>query len=464
MVLSVATCGCNARRGSQGTAGPFQEYTRLNLEGLNGGTVEQRLAVVSALGESVKENVKQTEEVNNHVHSSFSFSPYSPTMIAVKAAQAGLQTVGIMDHDSISGCAEFLVACKAVNIASTVGFEMRVNMDGTGVEGRKTNNPDEANISYIAIHGIPETKLSDFHKFLGPIQAERIKRGRKEVEKLNSLLVALGAPGLDFDTDILAISEAANGGSVTERHILYALALKLIQAYGRGQSLVDFVEDRMQIPLTGIPRALLLDENNPHFAFDLLGAFKSTLVPEFFLCSGHNECISVYEAVRFANDMGAIPAYAYLGDVGDSTTGDKKAERFEDDFLDELVPELTDMGFKAITYMPPRNTREQLLRLQKLCRENQLMEISGVDINSSRQSFKCPILLEPQFSHLADAAWALIAHEKLAAADPKLALFNPDNPLASLSLGERIEAYSEIGRRMDHSRPEEAIALTGRWK
>ena len=92
------------------------------------------------------------------------------------------------------------------------------------------------------------------------------------------------------------------------------------------------------------------------------------------------------------------------------------------------------------------------------------MGISGVDINSSRQSFNCPILLEPEFAHLADAAFALIAHEKLAAADPQLAFFNPDNPLASLSLAERIEEYSDIGRRIDHRQPEDAIKLTGRWK
>ncbi|MGD9264258.1 MAG: PHP domain-containing protein, partial [Lysobacterales bacterium] len=411
----------------------------MNLALLSNPDRETRLTAVRELGLSVRDGVTQTKEVNNHVHSTYSFSPYSPSMIAVKAAQAGLQTVGIMDHDSVSGCAEFLEACKAVNIASTAGFEMRVNMDGTSVEGRKTNNPDEANISYIAIHGIPETRLAAFQQFLEPMQAARIERDRREVEKLNAVLANLGAPVLDFDDDVLVISEAANGGSVTERHILYALALKLIEVHGQGQSLVDYVEGNMRIPLVGKLRDLLLDEDNPHYAYDLLGVFKSALVPEFFVPSGHDECISVFDAVCFANDMGAIPAYAYLGDVGDSATGDKKAEKFEDDFLDELVPELKDIGFKAVTYMPPRNTRQQLQRLQKLCRENQLMEISGVDINSSRQSFNCPILLEPDFSHLADAAWALIAHEKLAAADANLGIFNPENPLATLSLRERID-------------------------
>jgi predicted metal-dependent phosphoesterase TrpH len=429
----------------------------MSYEQLNAASVEERLAAVRAVGEGCKAGVVQTDEVNNHVHSIYSFSPYSPSMIAVKAAEAGLQTVGIMDHDSVSGCAEFLEACKAVNMASTAGFEMRVNMNGTSMEGRKTNNPDEPNISYIALHGIPATQFGVLEEFLQPIHEARIARDRKEVEKLNALLAERGAPTLDFDSDVMAISEASNGGSITERHILYALSLKLIEGHGKGQALVDFVEGQMQIPMAGKLRDVLLDVDNPHYAYDLLGAFKASLVPEFFIASDYEECISVHDAVKFANEIGAIPAYAYLGDVGESPTGDKKAEKFEDDFLDDLVPELAKIGFKAITYMPPRNTREQLLRLQKLCRENGLMEVSGVDINSSRQSFNCPILLEPQFAHLADAAWALIAHEKLAAADPDLALFSPDNPMGSKSLEERIAKYADIGKHMDHTQPEKAI-------
>lgn len=431
----------------------------MNVEKLNSPSVDERLAAVRAIGEECKSEAVPTDEVNNHVHSTYSFSPYSPSMIAVKAAQAGLQTVGIMDHDSVSGCSEFLDACKAVNIASTAGFEMRVNMNGTSMEGRKTNNPDEPNISYIALHGIPATQFQVLTEFLRPIHEARIARDRLEVEKLNQLLSDRGAPTLDFDVDVLAISEAENGGSVTERHILYALSLKLIAGFGKGPALVDFVEGEMQVPMAGALRELLLDVDNPHYAYDLLGAFKASLVPEFFILSEHDECISVHDAVAFANKIGAIPAYAYLGDVGESPTGDKKAEKFEDDVLDDLVPELTRIGFKAITYMPPRNTKAQLLRLQALCTSNGLMEISGVDINSSRQSFNCPILLEPEFRHLADAAWALIAHEKLAAADPRLALFNPDNPLAAKPLAERITHYADIGRRMDHTKPERAVEL-----
>ena len=428
-------------------------------EKLNAYSKEERLAAVKELAGTIKDGVETTDEVNNHVHSIYSFSPYSPAMITVKAAEAGLQAVGIMDHDSVSGCKEFLEAGKIVNIATTAGFEMRVDMTGTAVEGKRINNPDTLNNAYIAIHGIPADRLDEVEEFLKPICEARYKRDRAEVDKLNEILRDLGAPLLDFDKDVWAISQADNGGSITERHILYALANKLIAEFGKGEKLIQFVTEQMKIDIPAKLTEMLLDLENPHYAYDLLGVFKSTLVPEFFIQSDSTECISVYDAVKFANSLNAIPAYAYLGDVAESPTGDKKAEKFEDEYLDELIPELKKIGFKAVTYMPPRNTLEQLQRLQKLCADYELMEISGVDINSSRQSFNCPIILTPEFSHLTEATWALIAHEKLATVDAKYAMFNEDNPYAALPLKERVAKYAEIGRQIDNSKPENVAEL-----
>ena len=421
---------------------------------LNSANVAERLAAVRELGESVKQGVTPTDEVNNHVHTIYSFSPYTPVMAAVKAAQAGLQAVGIMDHDSVSGCAEMLEACKAINIASTAGFEMRVDMTGTAVEGRKTNNPDTLNNSYMAVHGIPATKFAAAMSFLKPMNEARMQRDRQQVDLLNGVLRKIGLPPLDFDRDVASLSQAPAGGSITERHILYALSLKLIERFGKGVALIQFVREKLDTEVPAKLEGLLLDPANPHYAYDLLGLFKSSLVPRIFVQPNSQECISIYQAVQFANDIGAIPAYAYLGDVGESPTGDKKAEKFEDDYLDLLVPELKRIGFKAITYMPPRNTLDQLLRLQKLCAENELMEISGVDINSSRQTFSCPIIMTPPFRHLTEATWALIAHEKLATVNPDLAIFSPRNPLVALPLQERIRHYAAMGRKIDNRHPE----------
>lgn len=137
----------------------------------------------------------------------------------------------------------------------------------------------------------------------------------------------------------------------------------------------------------------------------------------------------------------------------------KKSEQFEDAYLDELVSYLSSIGFPAITYMPPRNTVEQMRRLQGLCEKHNLMEISGVDINSSRQSFNCPELLRPEAIHLVDSAWALVAHEILVDYKSEWGLFHPQNPLYAKTLEERISLYAECGKKMDPYDPSTIIPI-----
>ena len=134
------------------------------------------------------------------------------------------------------------------------------------------------------------------------------------------------------------------------------------------------------------------------------------------------------EVVAFADSVGAIATYAYLGDVSASPTGDKKAEKFEDEFLDELFDAMAERGLRAVTYMPPRNTPEQLRRVHELAARHGMLEISGVDINQPRQSFTCPELRRPEFAGLNEATWALVAHEALSSVDPSLHLLGEAGP------------------------------------
>jgi hypothetical protein len=132
--------------------------------------------------------------------------------------------------------------------------------------------------------------------------------------------------------------------------------------------------------------------------------------------------MNIRDFTALAKKLGAVSAYAYLGDVGESPTGDKKAQKFEDDYIDLLFPELCRLGFDAVTFMPTRNTPAQLDRVMSLCREYGFFQISGEDINSPRQSFVCPAYADPKFAHLADAAFSLIDYENAATKDPERAL------------------------------------------
>lgn len=424
---------------------------------LNGGNPRERESVLIEIADLI-ENKKLirvvNEEVNNHVHTTYSFSPYSPSGAAFAAWSDGLQAVGLMDHDSVSGAEEMLESCKVLGIASTIGFEIRANFSGTSVEGLRTNNPDSKNISYITVQGIPAGKFEIVEDFLVPVKVKRNIRNRKEVESLNRIISRYGIEKIDFEKDVLGRSMSAFGGSVTERHILAALAEKLIVKFGKGEGIVDFLEHDFHISFSEGIEGFLSDKDNPHYLYDFLGTMKGDFLLEFFIQPDEEECLPVSRVVDFANTIGGIPAYSYLGDVAESPTGDKKAQAFEDSFLDELMEEVKKIGFKAVTYMPPRNTRTQLDRIQNLCRKHDFMEISGVDINSSRQIFNCPPILEEANRHLIGSTWALIAHEKLTGKDESLSLFSRENPMAGFPLQERIDFYNKIGREIDKKNPE----------
>jgi hypothetical protein len=380
------------------------------LEKLNVPEAKDRL---KALEEIIRSEKKAPEVLpqfaNNHIHSFYSFSPYSPASAVYFARLAGLQTAGIMDHDTIAGASEFIKAAEIAGIDSTIGLECRVRTEGTGLYGRRINNPDQKSIAYMALHGVPHTQIEYLQSVFEPLREKRNIRNRKMVDNINRIMSPISA-SLDFDRDILPISKYNEGGTVTERHLLFALATKITETAGR-DGVSEFLQKRMDIPLSQKQKKLLESGDNPFFDYDLLGILKSSLVERIYV-EAHEECMHITDLSRLAKETGSLFCYAYLGDVGESVTGDKRAQKFEDDYLPVLFDTLEEQGIDAVTYMPSRNTPEQLERIQQMCRERNIMEISGEDINSPRQKFICPQLEQPQFSHLIKATWELIMRER----------------------------------------------------
>ena len=350
--------------------------------------------------------------VNNHIHTTFSFSPYSPSKAVFMSWLSGLATTGIMDHDSVGGAEEFIEAGEIIKMPVTVGFEIRCSMKDTPFEGKRINNPDQSSVAYLAMHGIPHQSLVDAERFLAPYREKRNVRNWKMVDKLNSALKPYEL-GLDFNTDVLPLSQYSFGGSVTERHILYALSAKLT--------------DRE------MPR---------HF---LLGMFKSQLVEKFYI-DADEELPHINDFIALSQKLGAVPAYAYLGDVGVSVTGDKKTQKFEDAYLDELISYLAGIGIRAVTYMPARNTDKQLSRIKELCEKNELFQISGEDINSPLQKFICEKIETPEFKHLIDSAWALVGHELACKKGLENGMFSAEMIKKMPSLNDRIEYFMKLAK------------------
>lgn len=390
----------------------MEKYVEMQgaLKLLNVKDSAERLANLAILlGEEKEAPQARPQYANNHIHTCYSFSPYSPAAAVYMARAEGLQTAGIMDHDSIGGAAEFRKAGKIAGMGTTCGMECRANLAGTRMEGRKLNNPDQAGVAYMAVHSVPAAGFDRLQEVFAPLREKRNDRNRRMAANINRLMEPYGI-SVDFEKDVLPISCYEEGGSVTERHLLCALSQKIIGRAGK-EGCAAFVENSLGIPLTEKQKAQLSDAANPHLPYDLLGVMKAQLVEKIYI-PATEECILFKELVKLADETGAILCYPYLGDVTNSVTGDKKAAKFEDDFLDELFEMLKEEGVRGITYMPARNTLEQLERLQGLCRKYGMTEISGEDVNTSRQSMICKQLELPQFTHLVDMAWKLVEREK----------------------------------------------------
>ncbi len=376
------------------------------LNKLNAPTKEERLANLAEVLKTTQFPPMVPQYINNHIHTTYSFSPYSPTAAVYAARMEGLCTAGIIDHDSISGAREFLEAAEMVGMPVTIGMEARITMDGTRMEGRRTNNPDQIGVSYMTIQGVPHNHIDTLTAFFKPYQAARHARNRKMIERINALV----GVELDYDRDVLPLSMAAENGGVTERHLMYALAIELVKQVGKGQGMIDKLTE-VGMVLSEKQKTMLLDTEYPFYEYDVLGMLKGTFVPKIFI-DATDECPKLSDMVKLCDEIDAYLCYAYLGDVGESVTGDKKAQKFEDDYIEEVFECLKEEGVKAVTYMPTRNTPAQLERLRSLCDQYGMFQISGEDINSPRQIFVIKAMENPMFQNLIDATWKLIEHEK----------------------------------------------------
>lgn len=376
------------------------------LDARNASTKEGRLAALQALLEETTFPEQDPCYVNNHIHTTYSFSPYSPTAAVFAARQEGLCTAGIVDHESLGGAEEFLRAAQMADLAATVGLECRASMKGTRVAHRRTNSCDQIGISYMTIQSIPHERIAEVQDFFALYRAAREERNRKMVTRLSDL----GEPfQLSYEKDIRPLSMVADGGTVSERHILFALCQKWIHRYGKGEELLRELE-KMAIPVRDTQKRILQDVDNPYYAYDLLGVLKTELLGRFYV-NAEEECPPLSLLVSQCKKWDAWLCYAYLGDIQESVTGDKIAQAYEDTYLEELFVCLQEEGVTGITYMPTRNTTEQLLRVRSLCETYGMFEVSGEDINAPRQHFAIAKMKDPLFSNLIDATWTMIRHE-----------------------------------------------------
>lgn len=117
-----------------------------------------------------------TRKVDLHLHTTYSDGVYPPAQIVNRAKAAGLDIIGITDHDNLDGIEEAVEQGKKVGVEVIPGVEI-----STDIEDKEVHL-----LGYFI-----NTSHEEFQKYLSFFRQERYNRAVRMVKKLNNMGVSL---------------------------------------------------------------------------------------------------------------------------------------------------------------------------------------------------------------------------------------------------------------------------------
>jgi len=376
---------------------PLQNTAQLETQLYQGG-LDERLRALNELCAQLGPRTKRG--TNCHIHTNESFSVFrSPTEAVWQAAREGLAVLGINDHYTIAGHAEFRAACEIAGIAPTFSFEA-VAMDREAeTAGLLLNDPDNPGRVYLCGKGVTRVPPDS------SAETQNLKRMRAALERRNREITA--KVGALFEERMHAVGPTWESvqsltprGNATERHVAWATLSSLRQwAATEGVPLAEAItkccgaapppsadDAALQIFL----RAKLLKAGAPCFVREYEEAF-----------------VSVAELRRIFLAFGSIPTYLILGNP--ITSGERDVEA--------LLDRLEAAGFYAVEVIPHRNTRERLAEIVSTARRRWWPVFNGTEHNTPEaKPILDPYALDPDFEPwFRESTALLLGHQRLVA-------------------------------------------------
>jgi hypothetical protein len=315
----------------------------------------------------------ETDLVNMHCHSFFSFNAYghSPTSLSWLGRQTGLRAMGIVDFDVLDGVDEFLDACDVVGLRGSAGIETRVFIPDYA--DQEINSPGEPGVCYHMGIGltrsIPPDSVAPILEDLGRRAGER---NREMVSRINE---ALHPVAIDYRRDVLPLTPA---GHPSERHVVVAYlraaerTVADAAAFWAGRLGVERAEVAALMPdapaLQNLIRARLMKRGGPGYIEPASQWYAS-------LWAFHELIVA----------CGGLPCAAWLN-------GTSPVEQRIEDWLGFLIGE----GVMALNIIPDRNWNiadpqvrldrvRALYRVVELAQELALPLNIGTEMNSYGQ-------------------------------------------------------------------------------
>ncbi len=411
----------------------------------NGGR-ETRLQAVNEIAAELREGriaiEAETDVVNMHCHTFFSFNAYghTPASLAWLAKQRGYRLIGMVDFDVLDGVEEFLSACEILGVRGSAALETRVFLPEFST--REINSPGEPGVYYsMGIGFVSSAAPGSAAQALSDLRERAEKRNRAMLERLNAHMAPVT---IEYAEDVQSLTPA---GNATERHILQAY----IQAVkNRRSDATAFWSEKLSLAPEAVGESI-----SNEAAFQNL--VRSKLMKRGgvgYIPPGPESFPLLDSFHRFVVSCGALPCATWL----DGTSAGEEA-------IEELLDLLIAKGAAALNIIPDRNWNikdgelrrikvRNLYRVAEMARARDLPLHVGTEMNSPGQKlvddFDSPELAPLRGAFLA-GAYFIYGHTQMQRA---LHLGYQSEWAKTLLLGrrERNDFYEQVGRAIPPDR------------
>lgn len=369
---------------------------------------------------------KAMHEVNLNVHTHYSFAPYSPSLAAYMAYKSGIKLACSCDYGNDSGHAEFSQACEILNLNCVRGFELTLKSPSLGE-------------CVCSFYSVSEECAQKYSKLLEEFRGVCYERAKKVCEKINKKLFKFNL-SINFETDVASLVKDKKGATLTLKHLYQATSEKIIEKYGKGRKLAEFLRTTLCLDIEESSYNLLCDANNPFYIFDLISSLRNN----FNGVEAGLTPPSTEQYVKIANENGAIAVYEYDAPnnwLKNQTESDKTLAEF-----DKIVDKAKEEGFKAISISKHNLSDEMVEKFICHLEQKQMLVVFTEKTEYPRNHFECAAP-KNSVNYIQDCAYAILGNEISIAVGASEGMFGEKNLLKCPDFEQRLQIFAQIGKK-----------------
>ncbi len=288
-------------------------------------------------------HIPEFREVNNHIHTPYSFSAFNDLELVFKMAEnEKISLLGINDFYVTDGYNAFYKGCTCNGIFPLFNIEFIGLMKNEQKKGVRINDPNNPGRIYFCGKGLdfPFHLGLNYERELNIVKKETQNQLEAMVFKLNTLISKINP---ELKLDFGEIKERFAHDLVRERHIAKAIRILAAESYTSAEDQLAFIESlyggkKSKAGLSD-PAAL---ENE--LRSNLLKAGGTAFVEE-----DEHSFLDLKMIIDIIVDAGGIPCYPVLLDDASG-----KFTEFEED-PEKLFYSLTKLNISCIELIPGRN-------------------------------------------------------------------------------------------------------------